>query len=315
MVAIWLVLLGLLIANRESISDWWRLRNYTPPKAIAQLADQDTMTPYARHLFYLNQPSLLSSVNSFRSHCSQNREAIVLGCYHPDENGIYVYNVTDPKLQGVAQVTSAHETLHAIYGRLNDKERSDVNKLLEDYYKNGLTDQQVKDEIEQYKKTEPAAVLDEMHSIFGTEIANLPAPLGTYYKKYFSNRAAIIGYEQQYESEFSSRRATVARDDAQLAAMKSQIDTRQTALTAQLKQINATKDRLDSLRSSGDASAYNAAVPSYNAQVSSYNDAVASLKNLITRYNQLVTARNLVASELNTLDKALDTRLTQPAAQ
>jgi hypothetical protein len=314
-VAVWLLLLGLLFANRQDIYDWWRLRAYTPPAAVASLAEQDTMTPYARDLFYLNRPQLLSSVNSFRSHCPQNENAVVLGCYHPGENGIYVYDVQDPKLQGVTQVTAAHEDLHAIYARLSSKDQTSVNKLLEDYYKNGLTDSQVKAEIEEYKKTEPGAVLDEMHSVFGTEVANLPAPLEAYYKKYFSNRAAIISYQQRYQAEFSSRRSAVARYDARLTAMKSQIDSQQAALDAQLKQINATKARLDDLRRSGDAAAYNAAVPGYNAQVSAYNAAVASLKILISQYNQLVEARNQLAGELNTLDKALDTRLNQQASQ
>ena len=308
-IAAWLALMGLLFAYRQDVYDWWRLKGYTAPAEVAQLADQDTMTPYARHMFYLNHPELLSSVNSFRSRCSQNENAIVLGCYHPTQNGIFVYNVQDPKLQGVTQVTSAHETLHAIYGRLGSQEKARVDKMLQDYYENGLDDQQVRDEIEQYKQSEPDAVLDEMHSIFGTEVASLPKPLEDYYKKYFSNRSAIIAYQQKYQSEFTRRRDAVAQDDARLAAMKDEIDNREAQLTAQLDQLRATKDRLDNLRSAGETSAYNALVPTYNAQVDSYNNGVASLRALISRYNQLVDERNAIAGEINTLDKALDTRL------
>lgn len=307
---VWAVLFGLIIVNRQALSDWWRLRSYHPPTAVAQLADQDTMNDHTKHLFYLNRPQLLSSVNSFRQHCPENKDTIVLGCYHPNQDGIFIYNVRDPSLHGVAQVTAAHEVLHAIYGRLSAKDRAYVNGLLNDYYKHGLTDKRVKDEIKLYQKTEPHDVTDEMHSTFGTEIANLPAPLEAYYKRYFTNRAAIVAYEQQYDSEFATRQAAISRDDRQLIVMKQQISNQQTDLSNQLHALNAEHDRLDSLRANSDADTYNQAVAAYNLQVSTYNSGVASLQVAISQYNQLVTARNLIAGELTTLDKAVDTRLT-----
>ncbi|HET7059979.1 MAG TPA: hypothetical protein VFH99_01520 [Candidatus Saccharimonadales bacterium] len=301
---------GLLVTNRQSISDWWRLRGYQPPAAVQQLASQTTMTPYARHLFYLNKPEVLSAVDSFRQHCPENEDTIVLGCYHPVENGIYIYNVKDPELQGVSQVTAAHEDLHAIYGRLSGTEKRRVNGLLEDYYQHGLTDQRVKDEIKLYQKDEPTAVLDEMHSTFGTEVAGLPPALETYYKQYFTNRAAIVNYSRQYEQAFSARQGKISQDDQQLAAMKTQIDAQQSALQAQQDQLSAAQSQLKALLAAGQTGEYNARIPAYNAQVNDYNSGVAALKSLINQYNQLVAARNAIASELTTLDKALDTRLT-----
>lgn len=305
-----LALVGLAFANRQNIYDWWRLRGYQPPANIQQLADQDTMTGYTRHLFYLNKPQLLSTVSSFRKYCPENKDTIVLGCYHSGQKGIYIYNVQDPSLNGVTQVTAAHEVLHATYARLSPKDRSYVDGLLNDYYKNGLTNQQVKDEIKLYQQTEPNAVTDEMNSTFGTEIANLPPPLEAYYKRFFSNRSAIVAYEQQYDAEFSRRQAAIASDDQQLASMKQQIDSQEAALQAEQNQLEATQSRLKSLLAAGQTDEYNAQIPSYNSQVNSYNSDIASLKNLISQYNQLVTARNALADELATLDKALDTRLT-----
>lgn len=315
MVAVWAILLGLIIANRQGISDWWRMRGYHPASAVSQLATEDTMTPYAQHLFYLNKPELLSNITSFRQHCPENKDTVVLGCYHPGENGIYIYNVQDPSLKGVAQVTAAHETLHAIYARLSPEERANVNKMLNDYYKNGLKDPQVISEIKLYQQTEPGAVLDEMHSTFGTEIANLPAPLEAYYKKYFSNRAAIVAYSNHYQDEFTARQNAIAQDDQQLAAMKKQIDSQEAALESQQSSIMALKKQLDNELSSGQTAAYNAAVPTFNSQVSSYNNGVGALKQAIAQYNQLVDARNNIAKALTTLDKALDTRLSQQNTQ
>jgi chromosome segregation ATPase len=225
--------------------------------------------------------------------------------------GIYIYNVKDADLKGVTQVTAAHEDLHAIYGRLSSKDRTYVNGLLQDYYDHGLQSQHVKSEIDLYKKTEPNDVLDEMHSTFGTEVADLSAPLEAYYKQYFTNRAAIVAYEQHYEQAFSARQQVVMADDQQLTTMKSQIDARQAQLNSQQAQIKAVKSRLDSLLAAGQSNTYNNEVDGYNARVNTYNTGVASLRSFIQSYNNVVAARNTVADQINALNRAQDTRLSQ----
>ena len=100
---------ALLWARHLEIRDWWRLRGYAPSAAVVQLANEDTMNAYTRHLFYLNRPNLPDTVVEFRQHCPENENTIVLGCYHPDQDGIFIYNVQDPTLAGIQQVTAAHE--------------------------------------------------------------------------------------------------------------------------------------------------------------------------------------------------------------
>ena len=309
-VLVWLAVVGLLIVNGQSIVDWWRLRGYVPPAAVANLANEDTMTSYTRHLFYLNRPQLLRSVTSFRSYCPENQTNIVLGCYHPDQDGIFIYDVSDPTLAGVQQVTAAHEVLHAIYARLTGSERANLNSELQSYYDHGLSNTLVKAEVKLYQQTEPGSVMDEMSCTFGTEIANLPAPLSAYYNKYFTHRAAIVAYEQEYQGAFSSRQAVVAQDDTQLASLKSQLASTEAQLATSLNALNAQQSNLTNLRNSGDITAYDAGVPSYNSSVDAYNAQVQIAENLVSQYNQLVTARNQVAGQITTLASALDTRVT-----
>lgn len=305
-----LVAAGLAINKRQALDDWWRLRGYQPPAAVAQLATQDTMTAYTRHLFYLNRPGLLSTVTSFRQDCPENEDTIVLGCYHPDQDGIFIYNVQDPTLAGVTQVTAAHEVLHAVYARLTTAQRTVLDNELEAFYKNGLTDLRVLAEVKLYQQTEPNDVLDEMSCTFGTEVANLPTALSNYYKTYFTNRAAIVAYEQQYQGEFTSRQDVITTDDQQLTAQKQQITAEENDLSSQLNAINANQNRMNNLLAANQTAAYNAAVPGFNASVDSYNTGVAQLQSDIAAYNQLVATRNQVAANLDTLDQALDTRLT-----
>jgi hypothetical protein len=314
-VVIWLAIIGAVAAYRQPLSDWWRLRGYQPPAAVVQLADQDTMTSYTRHLFYLNRPQLLPTVSGFRADCPEDEDTIVLGCYHPEQDGIFIYQIQNPTLYGVQQVTAAHEVLHAVYGRLNSKAKASLDTELQNYYEHDLHDARVLAEVQIYQKTEPTDVFDEMSCTFGTEVANLPASLEAYYKQFFTNRQAIVAYEQRYQGTLTALQNTVTTDDQQLATLKQQTDDQQTTLNTQYTQITSDRARLNSLQSSGQISAYNAAVPAFNSEVDSYNSGVNSLQAAIAHYNQLVVTRNQVAGQLTTLDKALDTRVTKQVSR
>jgi hypothetical protein len=305
-----MVAVGGVFTNYNRIFDYIQLRNYQPPANIVQLADDTTMNAAARHLLYLNKPKLANIVADFRKHCPENEDTIVLGCYHSTERGIFVYNVPDAELAGVQQVTIAHETLHAAYDRLSNHDKTTINKALNDFYDNQLTDPEVKAEIAIYKRTEPSQVTNEMHSIFGTEVAKLPGPLESYYKRYFNDRSKITDYAQRYRSQFSQRQAAITAADAQLDILKKTIDSQQTDLNAQLVQINAERARINGYANANDNTKYNAAVPGFNAMIDSYNNNVARLKDVIATYNSLVATHNQIASQLSVLNKALDTRTT-----
>ena len=279
-----------VIIKWVAIEDWWKLRGYNPPTSVVTLANQDTMTSYTRHLFYLNKPQLLSTVSSFRVDCPENSDTIVLGCYHSGQNGIFIYNVADPTLAGISQVTAAHEVLHAVYERLSVTQRSTLDSELENYFTHDLTNTEVKAEVAIYQKTEPNSVYDEMSCTFGTEIASLPTDLNNYYSKYFSNRQAIVDYENQYEGAFISRQNTINQDDTNLANMKATIDTDIANLQSQETSLDALESQLVN-ESDSNVIAYNAGIPVYNKEADQYNASVSQVQALIGQYNQLVNAR------------------------
>ena len=295
--------------QRNAIYDAVRLHGYNPPLAVANLATKDTMTNDGRHLFYVNHPQLVGDSAAFRADCTVTEQTIILGCYHPTERGVFVYNVSDPRLAGIQEVTVAHEMLHAAYDRLNTNDKNYINRLLNDYFVHDLHDQRILDTIDAYKKTEPKDVVNEMHSVFGTEIANLPAPLENYYKRYFTSRAAVVAFSQNYESEFTNRSAKAAQYEKQLNALKAKISAEETSLRAELAKINAEQARLDSLKANNQIDQYNFGVGDYNASVDAYNTGVAQYRRDVNTYNSLVEQYNAIAGELKQLYGAIDTRL------
>ncbi len=310
---IFLLLVGAIVAlgtHRQALADWLRLRNYTAPTSVVQLATDNTMTPQARHLFYVNHPSITSG-KAFTSHCPLGGEkTVVLGCYVGSDSGIYLYSVNDGRLQGVEQVTAAHEMLHAAYRRLPGSERTRVDALLNDFYAHHLTDQRIKDTIAAYKKSEPNDVVNEMHSVFGTEVANLPAPLEQYYKQFFTDRSKVTSFTASYQAEFSSRQAMIKQYDMILDSIKQQIDANQANLSEQKTAIDSQSKQLDAERSSNQAAAYNKDVASYNAAVDSYNGLLAITKNVIRQYNDIVNRRNAVVLEEQQLTQAISASAT-----
>lgn len=312
-----LVLMASLLAipvvglwQRNAIYDAVRLHGYNPPAAVADLATRGTMTDLGRHLFYVNHPQLIGDSATFRADCTVTEQTIILGCYHPNQQGVFVYNVSDPRLAGIIEVTSAHEMLHAAYDRLSSSDKTSIDKMLNDFYKNDLKDQRILDTIDSYKKTEPKDIVNEMHSIFGTEIANLPGPLENYYKRYFVKRAVVVAFSQNYENEFTSRSTKAAEYEKQLNDLKAKISVEETSLRVQSDNINAEQARLDSLKANKQIEEYNAGVPAYNADVDAYNTGVAGYKRDINKFNSLVEQYNALAGELKQLYGAIDTRLS-----
>lgn len=307
-----LVGVGLGFIFRQQLLDQIKLYHYSAPASIVDLATQDGLRPSARRVFYINHPDLQNK-KTFTVACPNGggEKTIILGCYHGNQNGIYLLQVTDSRLDGVTQVTAAHEMLHAEYDRLSAQDRRSVDAQLLDYYNHGLQDQRLKDTIANYRKSEPNDVVNEMHSIFGTEVASLPPALETYYQKYFTDRSKVTGYAAQYQSEFSSRQETIKQDDAQLVSLKQRIDTTEAGLSGQQSQISSRQQQLVATRRSGDTAGYNAGVPGYNNQIDRYNSQVRLVQELVGQYNQLVASRNAIAAQISELSDALSTTATQ----
>ena len=309
-VAIGLVGFAVYTKEAQPFSDWLKLRDYQPPADIATLASQTTMTNLGKHLFYINHP-VIEGKGQFGNDCPNNggEQTIVLGCYHGVENGIFLFQVTDPTLEGVEQVTAAHEMLHAAYDRLSKSERNFVDSEVEYVYEHDVHDPRILSEIAGYKRTEPTEVENEMHSVFGTEVANLPAPLENYYKQYFTNREAIVNFANQYQAKFTADNNQVAAYDQQLSQLGSQISTNEATLNGDETGLNQQKAQLSSELAKGDVTDYNQGVGGYNAAVVSYNSLINATRSEINQYNQIVQTRNALATQYNNLTAELNSNL------
>lgn len=288
----------------QPLRDWAILRSFEPSASIQQLVTDTTMTDEARRVFFINQPEVLDRTE-FNQRCQgAGEQTIILGCYHSPQRGIFVFKVTEAELNGIQQVTAAHEMLHAAYDRLSRGDRQEVDAMLQNYYNNDLKDERILRTIELYKKTEPNDLVNEMHSIFGTEVANLPPELESYYTRYFTNRSVVTGFAAQYQQAFTRRQQQIDDYDNQLKQLEAQIKANEAELNRQASALQADRVRVESSRDQE-------VIDAYNQQVVAYNTLLNQTNQLIDRYNTIVAQRNGIALEQKQLQSSIDS--TVPA--
>jgi len=316
----YVMLVVLLVAGtafwfkHDRVLDWAAARGYQPTAAVQELAINTTMTAYAKQLFYANRPAI-ESKKEFNAHCTDPSEQVaVLGCFTGNRLGIYVYDVTDERLNGIEQVTAAHEMLHQAYQRLSKKDKTRINGLLQEYHDLHAS-QQLKDKIASYKSSEPDQLQNEMHSIFGTEASDLPAELEDYYKQYFADRQQVLALHQKYQAEFDQRIAQISDYDNQLTQLKNQIEANKQELNTREQELHERHAQLDAYLAANRIQEYNAAVPGFNALVVAYRNLVNSTNKLVDQFNNLLATRNALAVQERQLEAAIDSSVNTAPKQ
>jgi chaperonin cofactor prefoldin len=280
-----IIALGLLM-NRQFIIDQLNVWQYKPSSQIQLLTTRTGMSETGKFYFYTSQPAL-EDRQTFNGHCSnQDTNTAILGCYTNEH--IYIYNVSNTKLNGIRSVTAAHEMLHAAYQRLSDAQRASVNGMVEKEYVKLRDDKKLAARMAFYAKTEPGERDNELYAVIGTEIGSIDPSLESHYARYFSDRQKVVRLHASYEAVFT------------------QLQTRADQLSAQLNTLSASI--------SSDSSEYNAEVNQLNSDISTFNQDANSGKfksqaefdqergTLVDRVNQLDALRTQVNSSIATYD-------------
>lgn len=300
------IVIGVPLATffyRYDILDWWRLRNYDPPREISTLADQTTMSLYGQRLFFVHKPEL-DDKQTFSDRCKGSEQTIVLGCYRREE-GIYILQVSDGRLAGAMEVTAAHEMLHAAYDRMSSSEKKRVNDMLVEE-RTKLTNERVKTTLKGYEDRDATSIYTEMHSIFGTELRNISPELEEHYAIYFNDRSSVVAISEKYEQVFVDIRTKVETYDADISIRKKAIEIQESAIKQSSSSLQKRKSEMDDMLARNDRGSYNEQVPVYNAAVGEHNGMVNRLKIEIEEFNKLVEIRNSISLEQQDLIKILN---------
>ena len=308
--------------NQDMFLDWLNVKPQASSPDIERLATATAMTRSAQRIFYRQDPTI-EQRREFLKTCSKVPvKGVMMGCYsrRGSVGKIAIQVVTEPRLQGMMEVTAAHEMLHAAYDKFSQSERDRLTPLLESAVTR-VKDERLLKVLNQYKADDRERYLNELHSHLGTEISNLGEPeLEKYYQKYFTNRQQTVSFAvkagstlrvideraevlkpeiDRLEIDLKARRVELDSTESQSKSSSQRLEEQSSALS-QIRE-NAENGLANGDRSTGliaefenQRSRFNDAVEVHNAQVrerqvkiDSYNNIAVDYKKKVDEYNQL----------------------------
>ena len=228
-----------MLTHQQRVADQLAVWNFEPDAVIAGYADRSSMTDEGRFLFYASRPEVASDPE-FDEQCSTEVEGVgILGCYQHPARLIYLFDVTDDRLEGIEEVVAAHEMLHAAWDRMADDEREHLGELLEVEAAKLADDPEFAETLAFYAKAEPTERQNELHSIVGTEFVEISPELEAHYAIYFRDRASLVDLHIASHAVFEQQQAAIDGIVAQLESIKASVDTDYASYNAGYDVLNA----------------------------------------------------------------------------
>ena len=230
------------VSNRQYLADQLVVWNYTASDDIEGYITRSTMTDKGAFLFTASAPAIVAG-EEFNEVCGSGEAGTgILGCYLPRTKTISLYDVTDERLDGIEDVVASHEMLHAAWDRMSAEEQAAVVPLLEAEATALAGDAEFVARMDLYDRTEPGERDNELHSIIGTEFAELSPELEKYYSRYFSDRSVVVGFHAAYVKVFSDLETQALDLSSQILALADEIDADTNAYNSDQTQLNADID-------------------------------------------------------------------------
>lgn len=305
-----------VLTHQQRVSDQLVVWRFEPSTALAAYAKRSTMTDEARFLFYASQPSI-ASAKPFDKQCANHLEDVgILGCYVHGERRIFLFDVTDKRLDGIEEVVAAHEMLHAAWDRMSDADRQKVAPLLEAEASKRSNDPAFAKTMDYYATAEPGERLNELHSIIGTEFPSINSGLEKYYRTYFADRGALVKLHVTSDAVFTDRQAAISSLVDQTTALKASIDTDYASYNAGYDALNAEITAFNALADEGGKFTRQQFNDQHDALVKRQSDLdalYASVTERVTQYDDLVAQLDGLNAEVTELNQSINIQPRQKA--
>lgn len=294
--------------NRQAVLDQIRVWQYRPTSEIAHLVNSTKLTEKGKFYLYLSHPSV-ENADHFNQDCRRVEKASpIIGCFVSGKDKIHIYNVKDKELDGIKEITLAHEMLHVAWSRFSKQEKAHLTKLLDKAYQSNKDPKLVK-RMDYYKRAQPGSMYNELHSILGTEFANLGPELESHYAKFFLSRAHLLSLHNNYNQKFISAEEKIETLSRQLAELKMQINQQTNDYKTRLESYNQKVSDFNRRARSGDFPS-RSQFSNEKSALDSQRLSLTNQRNLIQRYvddyNQKVDALNGLGRKIDRLNKSLD---------
>lgn len=296
--------------NRQFILDTINFWSFTAPETIVTIKNRAMLSDSGTFLFYSTRPEVQLN-QAFNSSCNRKEQNVaVIGCYA--NNRIYIYDVTDKRLDGIKEVTAAHELLHAVYQRLSDGERAEVDGLIESEYSKLVSDPDLADRMAFYARTEPGERNNELFSIIGTEVMTIDQKLENYYSKYFSNRKIIVELYNGYNQAFTDLDKKTSTLSSQLDTLSKRIDEQMIQYNSEVSQLSSDIDSFNKRATEGDflsQAAFNSERQILQNRVTNLDKLRQTIMIEVDQYEKIRNEYNDTVIQNNQLYQSIDSKL------
>ena len=294
----------------QELRDFIGGRGYEPTAEMGTVIENLGFTWRADYIMRSTRPTV-EDADAFNEHCTDlGDKTSTLGCYSSADNRIYVYNVAAEEFDGIKESVLAHEVLHAIYDRLSDSKREELNAELDTFYR--AHEDYFGDYMDNYSED---MYFTELHSIIGQRVrfADLSASLQKHYALYFNDQDAVAAYYGKYH-------VILEEQDAKIDAAHAEIEEMKAILTARRERYH---ERLDAYEA--DVAVHNRETENGNWSQARYDSLTARkaaldsecnwINDYVDKYNEKVHAYNSLLDERSGLYGKLDSRYQIEAAE
>lgn len=300
---------AILAMNRQEISDRFVAWQHPPTAVVAQYAARSTMTDPARVAFYASRPTVATGAGFDEFCANRTEEGGILGCYLPGEQRIYLYDVTDARLDGIEEVVASHEMLHAVWDRMSTAEREAIEPRLEAAAATRAGDAAFTATMAFYATTEPGERYNELHSIVGTEFDQLDPMLEAHYATYFTDRAAVVSLNRQSNAVFEGQQAAITVLLGQLDALRAEVETDSATYNGGYDTLNSDIDVFNARADRGDFSSQRQFDNERDALLGRQSDLdalFASIQEREVRYRDLVAQLDDLNAQVSELNRSIN---------
>lgn len=226
--------------HRQEIQDHFRASGFDPSARTVEVMEELKLTSTGERVFLASHPTVDGS-QRFNEQCAEvdhSEQGHVLGCFTGDR--IHLFDVPDERVSGIVEVTAAHEVLHAAYARLGEGERAALAERLNNAFDVlSVEHPEIAERMAVYDHLSDSAFANELHSVLGTEVQDLPEWLERHYAQWFSNRGALVDHFDAYHSVFIGLKDQADAIDAEMKALRADVEQRNVAYDEAVQQFNS----------------------------------------------------------------------------
>jgi len=297
------------------IKDQLVAHQFETPENISSYIDQAGLSDQGSLYLRTSLPRVVPAYE-FDRYCTRNEPGIgVLGCYTTRDSRIYLYDVTDPRLESIEPVVAAHEMLHAVWFRKTSEERDALAPLLEEAYAALGPDHPLIERMASYEADDPASRLPELYSIIGTEIREIPEALEAHYAEYFANRARVVDLADRVYRVFDTLQAELEQLSNELSSRNAEIEglrftyeETSRVLAADIVAFNEKAATPGAFPSKSQFEATRAELVTRQERLESMR---ITLQTKITEYNERLEELNTLNDEVSELNQGINVTLEE----